>query len=318
LSLASAAGALPVTLSWEINDTSITIGGDGCKTGGGNKCQGDFPGAPHQRFYSGEDDFAASGPIRSVQITGGPDPLGPQSLVSAAAPYSLNISVGVAGSYGIHTPCAPPPSGGAYTCFSSPTGGDRAVLLRLKQDRGPNTFTVDCSGGTMNIRSMIEQGCTKAFSVSSTGVCPNPTPPDPPDCVPVQTGAATGQIRQGMNTRFSDPASGACLPNNYPTVVPGDRRVVLAMITDFSAFTGSGGGSLSVPVVTFGAFYVAGWDGAPASCDNEPYSNTGNGTTSGTGDVWGHFIRYVAVGGTGGSASCDPSGLLPCTPVLTQ
>jgi hypothetical protein len=312
LSLASQAGVLPVTLSWEVNDTSVTIGGEGCKTGGGNKCMGDFPGAPHQRFYSGTDDFAASGPIRSLQITGGSDPNGPASLV-APGPHTLTVTVGVAGSYGVHTPCAPPPSGGAYTCFSS----DRAVLLRLKQDRGPNTFTVDCSGGTMNIRTMIEQGCTKAFSISSSGACPNPTPPDPPDCVPVQTGAATGQIRQGMNTRFST-TSGACLPNNYPTVAPGDQRVVLAMITDFSAFSGSGGGSLSVPVTTFGAFYVTGWDGASGSCDNEPRLNTGFGATSSTGDVWGHFIRYVATGGTGGTGICDPSGLTPCVPVLTR
>ena len=309
--LAAGAGPLGVSMSWEVNDSSANMPSPygSCRTGGGNKCDDTFSGAPQQRFYSGKDDFALSGPIRSFQITGGTDPKGPASLVSPG-PYTLNLTVGIAGSYGVHTPCAPPPSGGSYTCF----GSDRAVLLRLKQDRGPNTFTVDCGGA--NIRAMIENGCTNSYSISSTGVCPNPSPPDPPDCVDVKTGTATGQIRQGMNTRFSD-ASGACLPNNYPTVAVGDRRVVLAMITDFSAFSG-GGGNLQVPVTTFGAFYVTGWDGASPSCDNEPYSNTGNGTTSGTGDVWGHFIRYVAVGGTGGSAICDPSGLLPCTPVLTQ
>jgi hypothetical protein len=107
-----------------------------------------------------------------------------------------------------------------------------------------------------------------------------------------------------------------CLPNNYPVATATDHRVVITMITDFSAF--SGGGSSQVPVINFGAFYVTGWDGASGSCDNEPFSNTGLVGASQTGYIWGHFITYVNVGGTGGSGVCDPSGLLPCTPVLTQ
>jgi hypothetical protein len=163
---------------------------------------------------------------------------------------------------------------------------------------------------------MITKGCANRYSVNAAGVCPDAgTPPTPPDCVPVQTGAATGQIRQGMNDRFAP--GDVCLPNNYPTVRPGDRRVVIVMITDFSAF--DGGGSSTVPVVTFGAFYIVGWDGAPATCDNEPFANTGTPGASSEGDVWGHFIAYVDTGGNGDpNRPCDPSGLLPCVPLLTR
>jgi hypothetical protein len=301
-------GAQPITVSWEVNDTSVTMPSpyDTCKTGGGNKCKDNFPLSPQQRFYSGIDDRSGSGPIRSIQITGGGDPNGPASVVPG--PYAFSVTLGLAGSYGVHTPCAPPPSGGSYTCFAT----DRAVLLRLKQTNGPNTFTVDCGGG--NIRDQIVNGCANRYSINPAGVCPDPTPPDPTDCVPVQPGGAVGQVRQGMNTRFA-PGSG-CLANNYPTVAPGDPRVIIAMITDFSAFNG-GGGAL-VPVITYGAFYLTGWDGAPGSCDNEPFSNTGAAGSSQDGYIWGHFIKYVDVGGTGGSGVCDPSGLLPCVPMLTQ
>ncbi len=308
--LPAQAGAQGVSLAWEVQDTTKKIGGSACTAKNNNPCKGNFVNAPQQRFYSGTDNFAASGPIRSVQITGGTDVNGPASLVPGSS-GALNISIGVAGSYGVHTPCSPPPSGGSYTCFAS----DRAVLLRLKQDRGPNTYTVDCGG--KNIRDMIENGCSNRYGINSPDVCPDPANPSPPDCVPVQTGTATGQIRQGMNNRFSNPSTGACYPNSYPTVVPGDPRVVIVMVTDFSAFSG-GGGNLTVPIVTYGAFYVVGWDGAAGSCNNEPYSNTGNSGSSGTGDVWGHFIKYVPTDGTGGSGSCDLAGLLPCVPVLTR
>jgi hypothetical protein len=313
--LAAQAGAQGISLSWEVQDTTKNIGG-ACNTRNNNPCKANFANAPQQRFYSGLDTpDTGSGPIRSMQVTGGPDINGPASLIPGS--YTLTVTLGLAGNYSVNKPCKPPPSGGSYTCFTydpvNDVGPDRAVLLRLKQDRGPNTFTIDCGGG--NIRTMIENGCANRYSINAADICPDVgTPPDPPDCVPVQTGAATGQIRQGMNTRFAP--GGNCLPNNYPTIVPGDKRVVIVMITDFSAF--EGGGNTTVPVVTYGAFYVVGWDGAPGGCDNEPYSHTGLGGSSGNGDVWGHFIKYVDTNGRPGPGLCDPSGLLPCVPMLTQ
>jgi hypothetical protein len=87
------------------------------------------------------------------------------------------------------------------------------------------------------------------------------------------------------------------------------------MITDFSAFSANGANQ-SVPVVNYGAFYITGWDQADASCssENEP-PPPGAGRT---GDIWGHFIRYVDPNAFDGVGVCTLTGLTPCTPVLTQ
>jgi hypothetical protein len=119
---------------------------------------------------------------------------------------------------------------------------------------------------------------------------------------------------QAMNDRFAP--NNTCLPNNNPTIAPGDKRVVILILTDFSAFNGNGAG-VQVPVVRYGAFYVTGWDSAANSCSsqNEPFPGTGS---SDTGMIWGHFITYVDPNGHPNGGTCDPSGLLPCVPALTQ
>jgi hypothetical protein len=306
-------GAQGINMAWEVQDTTKIFGGSACTNKKTNPCQGSFAGAPQQRFYSGIDDQSGSGPIRSMQIAGGGDANGPASLV--AGPYTLTTTIGVSGNYQVHTPCAPPPSGRLYNC-----PGDPAVLLRMKNGSGSTTYTIDCGtigGGGRDLYNQITVGCANRFSINSTGVCPDVgTPPSPPDCAPtnnVGSGLKRGQVVKAMNDRFASPT---CLTNNYPTVGTTDNRVVILMLTDFSAFGGSGAG-VTVPVITYGAFYITGWDSADASCSsqNEPFPVPGSPDT---GMIWGHFITYVNVGGTGGSGVCDPSGLLPCVPVLSQ
>jgi hypothetical protein len=76
--------------------------------------------------------------------------------------------------------------------------------------------------------------------------------------------------------------------------------------------------------VTFGMFYVTGWDegnngpcattGAPA---NEPFP--GPAGQNQNGDIWGHFMKYIgALPGSGGGTPCDFSAFSPCIPVMTQ
>lgn len=312
--LAAEAQAQGISLAWEVQDTSKTFNGSQCRTQGNNPCKGNFANAPQQRFYGGLDDPAGSGPIRSVAITGSSDPLGPASLVSDT--YSLSVRIGLAGNYQVHTPCTPPPSGASYNCSTDP-----AVLLRLKTRNGNTTFSVDCgtlpghTGG--DLYQQITYGCANRFSLNAPDVCPDPANPSPPDCAPVNnvgSGLARGQVVQAMNDRFAP--NNSCLPNNYPTIAPGDKRVVILILTDFSAFNGNGAG-VQVPVVRYGAFYVTGWDSADNSCNsqNEPFP--GPGTTN-TGMIWGHFITYVDPNGHPNGGPCDPSGLLPCVPALTQ
>jgi hypothetical protein len=88
------------------------------------------------------------------------------------------------------------------------------------------------------------------------------------------------------------------------------------MVTDFSELIGSG--KTNVPVEFFATFYVTGWDGGETCQYNEPRpippSKKGNDLAS----IWGHFIAYVNPGGGGGQEDCEPGGINPCTPVLTE
>jgi hypothetical protein len=290
---------------------------------GNQNCRGSTSNL--HRFFSAPT-IDPSGPIQQLSVTEN----GADAASLEGGTRSLNLTIGISGNFKVNKACPSPPgpSGMSYTCFAYDpvlnVGPDRAVLLRLKQTHGPNTYTIDCGGGTPpnNLRDQIVNGCQNSYSINTADICPDVgTPPTPPDCVPTQTGQATGQIRQGMNDRFAPGNPAVCLPNTYPNITPGTpgaKRVVIVMITDFSAF--NGGGSITVPVVTYGAFYVVGWDGAPSDCDNknEPFSHTGHAGSSTTGDIWGHFITYVDGAGSGVPGVCDPTALLPCVPVLTQ
>jgi hypothetical protein len=319
LPFALAAGALAdaVTLSWEVNATTVTISGIVCKAGGGNKCKSgqiadptfDSP-AQQQRFYGGYDDPSNSGPVRVLQLaeTGG-DPNGPAALVAGA--HTLSVTVGLAGNYKVNAPCSGSGTGPSYRCATDPT-----VLLRLTSTSGSRTYAVDCgtlpghTGG--DLYQQIEYGCANTYSINDADICPDPANPSPPDCAHIGNvggGVKRGQLQQAMNDRFG------CATNNYPSVPAGDPRVVVLVLTDFSAFNGSGGNQ-DVPVVQFGAFYVTGWDGGSGCAQNESFPTTGS---SQAGDVWGHFIKYVATGsGGGGSGICDVSDLDPCVPSLIQ
>jgi hypothetical protein len=314
LSLDVGAGVQAISFDWSVAKATSPI----CpRTTGPPTCTGST-GTLHRFFSAPTDD--PSGPIQQLSVTEN----GADAASVEGGTHSLNVTIGISGNFKVNKACPSPPgpSGASYTCFTYDpvlnVGPDRAVLLRVKQAHGGNTYTIDCGG--QNIRDMIVNGCTNKYSINTADICPDVgTPPTPPDCAPTQTGAATGQITQGMNDRFAPGNPNSCTqtPNNYPNVLPGDKRVVIVMITDFSAFN-AGSGNITVPVVTYGAFYVTGWDGAPVSCNNEPYSHTGRAGSSGNGDVWGHFITYVDAAGSGTPGVCDPTALLPCVPVLTQ
>jgi hypothetical protein len=120
-----------------------------------------------------------------------------------------------------------------------------------------------------------------------------------------------------MNARFG------CAPNNwdmYPDLPQNDVRIVPLILTDFGAFTGSGGSpSQMVAVRRFANFYVTGWDGGQSCAENEPYAFSG----SAQGNIWGHFIRQIAPPNFGRgdpNISCDFLGdeLDICIAVLTR
>lgn len=282
-------------------------------------------GNPVQQIFSGSDGSSSvlpGGPIFAASVLNNSDGSALYSF-PAGQGATLAVTLGLTG--GVHLPsrCSNGTSGGSYSCATDPP-----VLLRFTTGSGNDsqTYAIDCgtipggTGGTLY--QQIRYGCLNPFSFNTADVCPDPANPSPPDCAPVQTGAATGQVTQAMNDRFAP--NGVCDPNNYPDYPPNDPRAVTLVITDFSAFTGSGGSPASnVPVVTFATFYVTGWDSAASSCTsgsspiNEPppAADAGNGKGS---NIWGHFIADVNLKGTPSGKTCPGAGIVPCVPALVR
>jgi hypothetical protein len=138
-----------------------------------------------------------------------------------------------------------------------------------------------------------------------------------------ETGDKVGQLEGGLDTRLG--SGGSCSVNHWPTVPDGDVRAIPLIITQFSAFKGSGGSDASqVPVRRFGYFYVTGWSRSTCST-NEPYPWSPTKQDE-KGDIWGHFVHHVITvnNGGGGTTSCvldasaNPLDLNPCIAVMTR
>jgi hypothetical protein len=161
-----------------------------------------------------------------------------------------------------------------------------------------------------------------------------------PNCVAAKTGDVVS-MRQGLFARFQsnpDPAAdNGCWPNNWPQIAANipdwiqnhgpetDPRYVTLIITDFTAFTGSG--AENVPVKYFAGFYATGWDVGPAGGGNQtgcPSENDphplGLSSTKDNGDVWGHFVNIVVPNpnGTASDQLCNFNELGTCIAVLVE
>jgi hypothetical protein len=168
-----------------------------------------------------------------------------------------------------------------------------------------------------------------------------PSSPDPiPDCVRTETGArpdGVDGVRMGMHNRFEGPSDTLCTANNWPDQ-PGetqyppddDPRWVVLVITDWTKLEGIGQSPEdSVPIRTFGSFYVTGWTvwpedgsettgcpGLPIGKRNEPRPP---GVRKNGGDVWGYFKEFVEPpsDGTPSEEMCA-AGVEPCIAVLVE
>jgi Putative Flp pilus-assembly TadE/G-like len=228
------------------------------------------------------------------------------------------------------------------------------LLLRMASPSGSQNQAWDCDKNR-NFEDEIATGCKTRYVENfrdhdnnpatpklwnnilctgwGTGNLPPPTfdgpSPYPSDCVLTETGDKTGPLRGGLKIRFESP----CVPNNWPDdqaeadVFFGpdgggygnDPRYVTLIITDNTAFTGSGNEAL--PIKYFAGFYVTGWDlangGGPQSTngcpdpdgagplkgnDDHPVYGSGYNQSLDNGDVWGYFVDIVLFSGGG-----DPS-----------
>jgi len=103
-----------------------------------------------------------------------------------------------------------------------------------------------------------------------------------------------------------------------------DPRYVTLIITDITAFEGSG--STNLPIKYFAGFYATGWDisshttGCPGENDPHPLFGTGYKKSKDNGDVWGHFVNIVVFSSSGRANDqlCNFDELGNCIGVLVE
>jgi hypothetical protein len=310
IAIARGEGAVSIDLRWKT----------GCPTDRTQPCddpaeQGTI-GAVH-RAFAGREELAVSGPIKLLRLT--------ESGSAGANSFPLSTTPQLVVTLGLRRILQEPAEG-------IPGVPDPIVTLKLEAGSGSLNQSLDCDPVLTNLRDELQQGCRANYIINDGQTCPSgnwrPSTPQPWNCVVTGTGAAVGQVTQGLNLRILGSNSGnpCTAPNNWVDyATPGglsnsDPRIVSVFLTPFGAFSGAGG--TTVPVTGFAEFYVTGWDGG--GCQTRP-----NGTSpapagrfddpAASGEIVGHFIQRIdTIGGEGGEEFCDFDSLEACVAVFTR
>jgi hypothetical protein len=310
--VAPGAGPVPVALEWA--ETEGSQGGDKCKTGGGNPCQGSF--GVVQRSFAGSDE--RSGPIGLAQVWEGgavwANSFERCSSVQPSCLHALVVKIGIE----------------QTLLENAETGEEPPVALRVFHEAENNPSqnqSLDCDPALPNLRDEIALGCAPEYARNQGTACPSPAElwasPQPWECAAVQTGGAVNQVFQGMNERVhgSAGASECVSPSDwasfaFPGLSPGDPRLLPVFLTPFGSFSGSG--SDTVPVTNFAIFYVTGWAGQGEGNSSQSICPSDDPAEAGT--IVGHFVKYVQAlnDGSAGEETCDFASPTPCVAVLTE
>jgi hypothetical protein len=210
-----------------------------------------------------------------------------------------------------------------------------AILLRYASPSGSLNQALDCDKG-ISLTDEVADGCQTAYGLNyydwdndddtpkswaditcsqyGLGDLPPEVPSNPaPICVAAKTGDVIAFVK-GLEARFEKPS---CTPNNWPETeaeiveffgeegydFANDPRYVSLVITDITAFEGSG--STNIPVKYFAGFYATGWDisshttGCPGENDPHPVFGATYKRSKDNGDVWGHFINVIEFSSAG-------------------
>jgi hypothetical protein len=152
--------------------------------------------------------------------------------------------------------------------------------------------------------------------------------------------AAIGNCVPNKSESKCSPSTSKCNnPNFYDKNNPGEwalhggepsPRVVYIFIVPYGAYKNTGSQE-TIPILTFAAFYVTGWEGnggnanpcvpdpdgsGPALADEDP---TADPKDKDKGDIVGYFVDYTLPDAPGDpNAVCELGLLLPCVPVLVR
>ena len=301
-SIGSGVGPVPVQLTWA--ETIGTVGGQTCKNGGNNPCQGSF--GTVQRTFSATDP--RSGPIKLAQVWEGGSFWA--NSFQTGSTHNLVVKIGV-----------------LPNLQNARDVNDPIVTLRVVG--GSQNQSLDCDPNYSNLWQELAFGCRPQYIPNTGTVCPSTASalwatPQPWPCTAIQTGSATNQVPRGLNLRIlgSEQPSSCTSPNNwsmFPNLPPGDPRALNVFIVPFGAFGGSG--NAVVPVTRFGTFYVTGWTAQGNGYRNPCQGNGDDQVPNGdAGNIVGHFIKYIygLNDGGGGGQACDFNSFGSCIAVLTE
>jgi Putative Flp pilus-assembly TadE/G-like len=231
------------------------------------------------------------------------------------------------------------------------------LLLRYASPSGSLNQALDCDKA-VPLTDEVTNGCETSYGlnyydwdndgdtpktwadITCSGYGTGDLPPESttnnpaPICVAAKTGDVIAFVK-GLEARFEKPV---CTPNNWPETeeeivgffgedgydFANDPRFVTLVITDITAFEGSG--STNIPVKYFAGFYATGWDisshttGCPGENDPHPIFGTGYKKSKDNGDVWGHFINVIEFSSSGlaDDQLCNFDELGNCIAVLVE
>jgi Flp pilus assembly protein TadG len=308
LPLAAGAGPVNVTLDWE--ETKGTQNGNSCSTSNGNKCKGTFGAV--QRAFGASD--TRSGPVQVAQVwedgVQWANSVERCSTAQTSCTHNMVVRIGVKGNL-----------------QNASSVDDPVVALRVVG--GSQNQSLDCDPAASQLKTELASGCAPTYGRNTgTASCPANASTlwatqQPWTCVAVQTGSATNQVPAGMNQRIlGDEKPATCTsPNhwaNFPNLDPGDPRLIQVFLTPYGAF--SGNGSTTVPVIGFATFYVTGWTAQGGGFDNPCQGNGDDPVPNNDGGyIVGHFVKYLQSLNPGsGSAPCDMDAFGSCIAELTR
>jgi hypothetical protein len=338
LSLPAGSGPNDLKMTWEETTGCIDacrVPQDQCKSGGGNKCKGNFEnGVTVQRAFSARDADTGhrSGPIKIVKVFRcDADPTCAEAdhqSFPVDSTHTFAVSIGIAG-----------------ILRNASDVSDPLVVLRVKSQTGQS---LNCDPGYTNLKDELALGCRPTYvpndgstDCSDLGRTALWALDQPWPCIAVNAGRAVNDVPEGLNRRVFDdrsPPPGSCPAlgekghNNWSLFKAddpagdgtygfpeGDPRVLDAYLTSYGAFSHVDGTSGSVPVTGFGHFYVTGWTGQGGGFDppcqddgDDPVPNDDSGL------IVGHFIQYLNKVGGDGTEPCDPTSINACVIVMTK
>jgi hypothetical protein len=229
--------------------------------------------------------------------------------------------------------------------------GDKPIVLRTAVQNNKKTGAIDCGQGTgaQGLHDAIVSGCPDPVAVYDPNQGCVSLPTTPLTCAGVVPGNRRQQTVQAFQDRvnqavFNAKASPCDAWQTFRTGTPisgfepwdstvPDPRIVVFIVTTPGDLSGNSGSTAQVKILGFSTFYITGWDGdpwlpngngnggqkipncsAPTNQDEAyPFPNQTDKF-----QIWGHFIKYVALGGTPNGNPCNPNDPATCVAALTR